>query len=529
MRRITVREPLIKSYPRRRGPSKLLDLPPSYLPPQARERHTRLRGNNKPILDQSFPRPPRQRLAQRGQILLVLMILVIGFGAAFYTFVGRTGSDIERDKITTAALAQAKEALIGWSAARTPSTSVLIPPGLNARPGELPCPDSDNSGTDAGSCIAGAIGRVPWRSMGIPEPKDSAGETLWYAIAGPFRNYNMSSAPITSDTLGNMTVYLGSSASTLTSQAVAVIFAPGASRGTQDRSCTVGVNCTATGQCTTSPASLTPKCNPTNYLEAAGGVNNAAPFGNPSPPSFIQAQPADTFNDRLLVITNADLMPLVEQRVAREMMSILERYRIARIAINGGGSGDYPSADIANGDSNDQYNRHRFPCGGSAIPTHWGTGGTPSLPNWLTNGCGSVTGWAGVIFYAVAGNRLVGNACSTCGSTTITCPGTATSSSTSKLTVTNASNRVANVCAAGGSPFTCNPTVLSTSTGNANLILITPGAATSNRASGWPSSSSLDPISGYFDDPENANNDDYNCYVVPTSTNNDRDRIYVVP
>jgi hypothetical protein len=64
------------------------------------------------------------------------------------------------------------------------------------------------------------------------------------------------------------------------------------------------------------------------------------------------------------------------------------------------------------------------------------------------------------------------------------------------------------------------------STGTADLILITPGAATSSRASGWPTSFSS--ISGYFDDSENSNNDDYNCYIVPTSTNYDRDRIYVV-
>src|SRR6185436_18126831 len=127
------------------------------------------------------------------------------------------------------------------SASRTPTG-----PSPNIRPGELPCPDTDNTGTDAGACVAGAIGRVPWRSLGIPEPKDGAGETLWYAIAGPFRNYSMNTAPITSDTLGNLTVYLGSSASTITSRAVAVIFAPGVSLGTQNRDTTT-VLCTTTG------------------------------------------------------------------------------------------------------------------------------------------------------------------------------------------------------------------------------------------------------------------------------------------
>ncbi|MDP1717947.1 MAG: hypothetical protein Q8L40_07690, partial [Burkholderiales bacterium] len=163
----------------------------------------------------------------------MLVILVMGVGVAFYTFVSPTSSTIERDKITAAALAQAKEALIGWSAARTPTAA-----SPNIRPGELPCPDATNSGNDPGpTCSAGAIGRVPWKSLGIQEPKDSAGETLWYAISGPFRHYGPGyTNPITSDTLGNITVYSGSSATTLTSQAVAVIFAPGAPLNTQDRS-----------------------------------------------------------------------------------------------------------------------------------------------------------------------------------------------------------------------------------------------------------------------------------------------------
>lgn len=427
-------------------------------------------------------RPPqRQRSTQRGQILFViLVILVIGFGAAFYAFVGPTGSAIERDKITTAALAQAKEALIGWSAARTPSTSALIPPGLNARPGELPCPDTDNSGTDAGACVAGAIGRVPWKSLGIPEPKDSTGETLWYAIAGPFRNSNMSSAPITSDTLGNLTVYLDSSATTLTSQGVAVIFAPGASLGAQDRSCTVGVNCTATRQCTTSPASLTPICNPTNYLEATGGGNNAQTGG-----PYIQAQSSGTFNDRLLAITNADLMPVVEQRVAREMRSLLEAYRVATLV--------YPWADISSGSSDLGYNRGRFPCN-VALPFIWGnvTPSTPTLPLWLTNGCGS-NGWASVIYYAAAKNRLAVG-CTTCDATP-PCP-------------IDLSLSVNGVC-------------------GTSLVLLTPGAYTGNPARIWPNIGGS-AITGYFEDAENSDNNN-DRYVTPSASVYNRDRIFTIP
>src|SRR5688572_9488708 len=168
--------------------------------------------------------------AQRGQaMMIVVLILLLGIAGVVYTTAtsGIAALANRQADETARSMAQVKEALIGWSASRTP-----VAGSLNRRPGELPCPDNDNTGTDSGSCVAGAIGRVPWKSLGIPEPKDANGETLWYAIAGPFRNFNMSADPITSDTVGNLTVYLDSSTTTITSQAVAVIFAPGAALGT---------------------------------------------------------------------------------------------------------------------------------------------------------------------------------------------------------------------------------------------------------------------------------------------------------
>jgi hypothetical protein len=371
---------------------------------------------------------------------------------------------------TARTLARVKDALIGWSASRTPTVA-----NPNARPGELPCPDTDNNGyaenddnndgVDEASCAAGAIGRVPWRTLGIPEPKDSAGETLWYAISGNFRIYrnaapNIYTSPITSDTLGTITVHQDSTANTITSQAIAVIFAPGAAVGTQDRSTTATMSCTAP-----SGTYFRNQC-ASNYLEATGGGNNAQTGG-----PFIQAQPSSTFNDRLLVITNADLMPIVEQRVAREMRSLLESYQ--------GTAGVYPWADISNGNSTVGYNRGRFPCGTTTLPDRWGNDDplTPTLPHWLRNGCG-VNGWAAVIYYSAAQDRLQAGLCTTCTS--------------ARLSV-------------NGSPTTY-------------LILLTPGAATGVRT--W--------VSGYFEDAENSGNND-DIYVTPTSTAYNRDRIYTVP
>jgi len=428
---------------------------------------------------------------------MLLVVALVGLATALlvYGMVDTTTIALQRDRNTAAAFADVKRALIGWSVARDPITG-----GANARPGELPCPDMNNDGFEDGSCVAGALGRVPWKTLGIPEPKDTAGETLWYTVAGPFRIWNMSSTPITSDTMGNITVYQDTTATLVTAQAVAVIFSPGAAQGTQNRDSTASALCSTTG--TTIARNLCAA----NYLETAGGTNNAVTNG-----PFISAPSSGTFNDKVMAITTFDLIPPVERRVAREMMSLLESYRIAS-------GGHYPTADQQNGNSNSEHNRHRFPCA-TATPISWGSGGAPTLPNWLTNGCGT-NSWASVIFYAVAKNRLDGNTCSTCSGGT-SCGSTTTIDT--RLTITNAGNNLADSCPAGASPYTCTPAVIGT--GIANLLLITPGPATTNRASGW--TSTLGPITGYFEDALNSDNDDGNCYVVPTSASHDRDRMYV--
>ena len=464
-------------------------------------------------------------------MIFVAVLLILGISALIYTMTSTTAVSIanrqaEHDAKT---LAEVKEALIGWSAARTPTAS-----NTNARPGELPCPDTDNNGyaenddnndgVDEAGCAAGTVGRVPWKTLRIPEPKDSAGETLWYAISGNYRVYRSSTphvytSPITSDTRGTLTVHQESTSNTITDQAVAVLFAPGAALENQDRSTTTTMSCSAP-----SGTYFRYQC-ASNYLETTGGINNAAIDG-----PYVQAPSTSTFNDRVLVISAQDLMPPVEQRVAREMMSILERYRIAR--------GVYPWADLADGASNASggfyYNRNRFPCG-TALPSSWAGAGI-TLPNWLTNGCGACVatdtatnpswGWACVVFYAVAKYRLEddGDNCSTCANSTTACGSTTTS--ISRLTVANTSGNTADLCTTGASPFVCTPSVLGT--GTADLVLMTPGAATASRSTmtNWPVGFTT--ISNYFDDSANANNNDYNCYVVPTSTNSNRDRIYVV-
>ena len=427
---------------------------------------------------------------ERGQIIImIVLILALGAGFLVYSLAAPRAIVAERNAQTDAALASAKQALIGWSASRTP-----VAASLNIRPGELPCPDKDNDGLDDdGACNAGDIGRVPWKTLGIPEPKDGYGETLWYAIAGPFRYKPQASAPITSDTLGNLTVYLGTIVQT--SQAIAVLFSPGPPVGSQARGSTVAA-------CSTTGTSIQQNYCAANYLESTGSGNNAQ-IGGP----FIQAVTSGTFNDRVLAITNADLMPLVEPRVAREMMSLLQQYKAA--------TGVYPWADLYDGNSNgnpgtDADNRERFPCG-TAQPTDWGTGGTPNLPDWLTNGCGPSfsTGWAGLVYYAVAKNRLEagGTGCTTCTASTLSW----------------SNSGLAYLCPYASAPFTC--TLTTVAAGSADVILITPGAWDGS-AHNWPLS--FNTITGYFEDSENSDNND-DQYAIPSASDDpNRDRMFIM-
>jgi hypothetical protein len=389
---------------------------------------------------------------ESGQALIVLLVLIIAVAIGFvFDFARPTALAIENDNKTAQALAQAKDALIGWSVQRTPSGALP-----NARPGELPCPDANNDGFEDGTCVAGALGRVPWKTLGIPEPKDGAGETLWYALAGPFRIWAVNTNQIDNDTKGDITVYQDTSATLITDAAVAVIFSPGASLATQNRDPVSTALCPTTGT-----TILRTRC-AANYLETAATVNNAITNG-----PFISARPSATFNDRLLMITTDSLMTPVEQRAAREMLTLLDRYKTLSTC------NCYPWAANDFGtpfddDSVDGRNRGGVPIE-NASPENWGSLGI-TVPPWII---GSNI-WGKKFYYAVAPID------------------TASHSPSTTLTVDGVSK---------------------------NLVLITPGPAGASR----PSTNLPD----YLDDAENRNND--NIFQTPSSTAYARDRIYTIP
>jgi hypothetical protein len=303
---------------------------------------------------------------QGGAALLVLLvIMVVALAAVLLKSLSSSALNTARQENTSAALAQAKDALLG----RAVSDDTM--------PGSLPCPDTNDDGSAellSGNDCPSYIGRLPWRTLDLPDLRDGSGERLWYALSPAFRDDN-SAEPLNSNTKGTLLVY-GADGATLQTQAgysaVAVIFSPGSPLVTQTRSTVAQQN------------------NAANYLDIANSRNNATASG-----PFIAGAKSNTFNDQLLYITTRDLMPLVEQRVAGYVKNALANFS---------GNNKYPWADsvsaTADYHSDIGLNRGWLPddaaTGGTSPTPDWPAG---SFPQWFFD-----NQWYSLIYYSVAKN-----------------------------------------------------------------------------------------------------------------------------
>jgi hypothetical protein len=278
---------------------------------------------------QCLPRRAPRAAHQRGQaMLLTVLLLGVGVSAVIYNFVTPARQSIERDRITAAALAQAKEALIGYAV----GVDLTV---AGPRPGDLPCPDLDNDGSPSTAgvdltCAGTVVGRLPWKTLGLPDLRDGYGERLWYAVSSNFKNSPRTACAtpgaagcLNSDTVGTLTVR--NPDGTITHNAatangvVAVIIAPGGllrrNDGTQQDRGAAGQNLAV------------------NYLDIAnvGSSEDNANFLESNTNGFINGPVFDAnrnpiVNDRLITITAQELIPLLERRVAGETLKCLTSY-----------------------------------------------------------------------------------------------------------------------------------------------------------------------------------------------------------
>lgn len=255
---------------------------------------------------------------QRGFALVAILSLIALMSAYLIANAfGRSSAELSnaRERRSMDALRQAKAALIAYAASEQWQLYKVLPkvppdPAAYFQPGALPCPDQDDDG-DAdcfGSNTASMIGRVPFKTLGIDDLRDASGERLWYALSHDFRKMQCPGTgctTINSDTLGQLTV-TGIAPAT---QVVAIVFAPGEAIQGQNRD----------------PTNAGVHNNPLNYLEGPPDLSNPVNY------IFTTAQPSGTFNDRLLVITQAELMaavePVVAARIERDIKPILDKYR----------------------------------------------------------------------------------------------------------------------------------------------------------------------------------------------------------
>lgn len=206
----------------------------------------------------------------------ILWVFVLGIIFTAYSLrnFSKISNSAYKQQKTLQALEEAKRAIIGWAA-------------LQNNPGQLPCPEDYaligtlNEGTAKSSCnTLPAIGRLPWKTLGIGDIRDGNGDKLWYAISAGFR-----SAPINLNTQPQLAI------DGVPNAAVAIIFSPGRALDNQVR---INSSLPSTNQ----------------YLDLSNNDGDA---------SFISKPVGATFNDQLKTISKTDLFNVVTYRILGEI------------------------------------------------------------------------------------------------------------------------------------------------------------------------------------------------------------------
>ena len=253
-------------------------------------------------------RPTRtNRQRQRGAALLLIMLGVIAATATVLLL------NLSRDELRTrqltqsqAMLATAREALIDYA---------LLNPDLNpGQPYSLPCPDIDASGgfdegeahtTACGAAGVSVMGRLPWRTLGVPALKDAASACLWYVVSGSWKNADVDTAELINiDSNGQLQLFDIETATlseglVADERPVAMILAPMQALATQTRpGVSAGTDCVQGASAA-------------NYLDrdAGSGISNAVLSGSADTIDLLAvvAGSRDDHNDRIVTITRRDI------------------------------------------------------------------------------------------------------------------------------------------------------------------------------------------------------------------------------
>jgi len=385
----------------------------------------------------------RIRRRQSGAALLLMMLLVIvGTATILVTKLSRNaGRSIESARTQTA-MATARNALLDFAGSYQ-----------DVQPGELirlPCPDIDGGGgtldgeahtLNCGGTGETVIGRLPWKTLGIPAQRDGASACLWYAVSGEYKNAGSSTSPmINPDTNGQLQLYQSESGlviegATADTRPVAIILAPQRALTGQIRQ----VVSQAGQQCSDDFLA-------TSFLDSdpGTGISNGIVTPGVGVDQFVRSISEDgATNDRIMTIRREEIADMVYDRLDFETRIRSVTEAISRcIAVfglsNPGGPNDrrlpWPAPTLlADYRDNSQYDdvaggvlSGRLPditndsntITGNSINRILSDCSTVAVPEWNTEMRGLWQNWKDHFFYYVAESfspsAPVPSSCSSC-------------------------------------------------------------------------------------------------------------------
>ncbi|MDR2507876.1 MAG: hypothetical protein LBD67_07790 [Candidatus Accumulibacter sp.] len=249
---------------------------------------------------------------QHGSVLLLLAIVLTVAAAGF--FLARfdaSSRKTRRSEATGEALLQAKEALIGFAITYRYTHS-------GEGFGYLPCPDTNDDGYSEPVCGAvgvSVIGRLPWKTLGLPTLRDASSECLWYAVSGAAKD-NPKTVPLNWDTQSQFVVRdvagnaLAGGVAAPHDGPLAVIFAPDSLLDGQTRTQQINANC---GDYL-----------PAAYLEGLGALASGSSDAAALALTVASAESANTRiapphparnNDRAVWISSRDIFDRIKRRI----------------------------------------------------------------------------------------------------------------------------------------------------------------------------------------------------------------------
>jgi hypothetical protein len=238
-----------------------------------------------------------------GWVMVALLTLIYAAALVGFTSYAARSERLTRDKRSQQALAQAKEALLGFAVG-------------NPDRGYLPCPadpalaGTATEGTMLATCATAStrIGRLPWKSLGIEELTDGYGVPLWYAVSTNFTN---DATTINSVSVGTLSI-------NGTGTYAAIVFSAAEPLPGQSRTATVAT-------CATTGTLLREDYCPANYLDvdSVSAISNAD-----ADATFVQTK-GISFNDQLLSLAPQQFFTQVGNRVLRQVKACLTTYAAA--------------------------------------------------------------------------------------------------------------------------------------------------------------------------------------------------------